>query len=136
MANNVQGQVAVRTVADYLRQPYMRLVIPQADGTCHAEILEFPGCIATGTTAADAYSQLEEVAESWIEAALRAGRAIPPAMDQSDFSGKTVVRMPRNLHRKATFAAQREGVSLNQFIVSCIAEGVGAVGHDRPALPD
>ena len=127
MTNSVQ--VTAPTAADYLRQPYMRLVIPQDDGTFHAEIVELPGCIATGSTAGEAYQCLEEVAESWLESALLNHQTIPAAMDQADFSGKMVVRMPRSLHRKATFAAQRENVSLNQFLVSCIAESVGAANR-------
>lgn len=113
-------------MAEYLRLPYMRSVIPQDDGSFHAEIVELPGCIAIGETPAEAYRRLEEVAESWLEAAISAGQAIPEAMEQSDFSGKTMVRMPRSLHRKVALVAQRESVSLNQFIVSCIAEGIGA----------
>ena len=120
-----KDRVTSMSVTDYLRRPYMRSVIPQDDGSFHAEIVELPGCIALGETPSEAYSRLEEVAEGWFEAAISAGQAIPDAMEQSDFSGKTVVRMPRSLHRKAALFAQREGVSLNQYIVSCIAEGIG-----------
>jgi hypothetical protein len=47
-------------------------------------------------------------------------------MDETDYSGKLVLRMPKSLHRHAAFAANRDGVSLNQFIVSSVAEQVGA----------
>ena len=46
-------------------------------------------------------------------------------MEDLDYSGKLVVRLPKSLHRRAAYAANREGVSLNQFIVSSIAEQIG-----------
>jgi predicted HicB family RNase H-like nuclease len=111
--------------ADYLKKPYSRLVVPEEDGSFRAEILEFPGCIATGDTAAKAYGALEEVAESWLQATLAKGQSVPEPAEESEFSGKLVVRLPKSLHRKAARAARRDGASLNQFIVSCISEQVG-----------
>lgn len=112
-------------VDEYLKLPYTRSVIPQSDGSFHAEILEFSGCVATGETPEAAYRALEEVAESWIEASIEVGRTIPAPLESQDYSGKTVVRMPRSLHRKAAIAAQRNDVSLNQFIVSSIGVAIG-----------
>ena len=129
MVNDVQERTTSAAAADYLSRPYTRTIVPQEDGTFHAEIIELPGCIATGSSAAEAYSELEEVAESWLSAALSANQAIPPALEANDFSGKIVLRMPRSLHRKASLTAERDGVSLNQFMVTCIAECVGASLH-------
>lgn len=111
--------------ADILRKPYARLVIPDEDGTFSAEIVEFPGCIAVGSTAAEALTNLDETAVDWINAALEQGQDIPEPLDSAGYSGKLVLRMPKGLHRKATLFAEREGVSLNQFIVTCLAEAVG-----------
>lgn len=133
MAKNEMIVVEKMNANDYLRQPYTRSLTPQPDGTYHAEIIELPGCFATGATASDAYGNLEDTARSWFAAALHACQTIPPPMDENDFSGKIVVRMPRSLHRKAAFFSKREDVSLNQFIVACIAEGVGAAGKSAPA---
>lgn len=109
-----------------LRRPYGRSVFPEDDGSYRGEILEFPGCIAVGATAAEALSNLEEVAESWLLSALAHGHVIPsPVSVDSDYSGRLVLRMPRTLHKKAAWAAEQEGVSLNQFIVASLAESVG-----------
>jgi predicted RNase H-like HicB family nuclease len=110
---------------ELLKKPYSRLVIPDDDGTFRAEILEFPGCIATGDTAFDALASLEGVAESWLETALANRQPIPEPIDNVDFSGRLVVRLPKSLHRRAAYAAERDGVSLNQFIVSAVAVQVG-----------
>ena len=116
---------------EYLKRPYGQLVVPESDGSFRAEIMEFPGCIALGSTPAQALATLEEVAESWIEAALGQGQDIPEPMENLEYSGKLVVRLPKSLHRRAAQAAEREGVSLNSFIVSSIAEQVGTRSSGR-----
>lgn len=64
--------------AAYLKEPYARLVIPETDGTFRGEILEFPGCIATGDTSAEALGSLEDVASAWLQSALANNQPIPP----------------------------------------------------------
>ena len=114
------------TAAEYLKRPYGRLLVPDEDeGGYRAEIIEFPGCFAEGETAAEAVAHLEDAAFSWLESSLAKGHTIPEPMEETDYSGKFVVRLPKSLHRYAAFAANREGVSLNQFAVSSIAERVG-----------
>ena len=109
----------------YLRLPYSRVIVPEEDGTFRAEILEFPGCIATGNTEAEALASLRDVAISWLEAVAAMGKPIPQPVENIEFSGKLVIRMPKSLHKKAVLAAERDGVSLNHFIVTGIAEQVG-----------
>lgn len=116
-----------------LKMPYARVVVPEADGSYTAEILEFPGCVASGETAAGALSNVEEVALDWLAASLEQGQNIPEPLDHSNFSGKLVVRMPKGLHKRAARLADREGVSLNHFIVTCIAEQVGTRAHTTMA---
>ena len=119
---------------EYLKRPYGRVVIPEDDGSFRAEIVEFPGCIAVGDTAAEALANLERVADSWLQATLAKGLHVPEPIESAQYSGKLVVRLPKTLHKKAAHAAAREGVSLNQFIVSCIAEQVGARSTTTPEL--
>lgn len=119
--------------ADYLKKPYGRMVVPETDGTFRGQILEFPGCIAVGDTPAEALANLEGVAESWIESMLARGQPVPQPMDAVEYSGKLVVRLPKRLHRKAALMAQADGTSLNQFILSSIAEAVGEKAAERAA---
>jgi predicted RNase H-like HicB family nuclease len=65
------------TPAEYLKMPYGRVVVPDTDGTFRAEISEFPGCLATGETAAEALANLEDVASSWLEATLARKQRVP-----------------------------------------------------------
>lgn len=74
--------------ADYFKLPYSRVVVPEEDGTFRAEILEFPGCIATGDTEADALAALKDVALSWLESVAAMGKTIPEPLENLQFSGK------------------------------------------------
>jgi predicted RNase H-like HicB family nuclease len=125
-------KVKATTPSEYLKKPYVRSVVPEADGSYSAEIIEFPGCIAVGDTAAQALENLENVAESWLESTIARGQRVPDPIENVGYSGKLVLRLPKTLHRKATHVAAREGVSLNQFIVTCIAEQVGGARAGAP----
>lgn len=112
---------------DYLKLPYARMLIPDEEsGTFMAEIVEFPGCISQGDNAQEAFERLEEVAINWIEAALDLGQEIPPPSISHGYSGRFALRLPKSLHRQVSLAAERDGTSVNQFIVTAIAEKVGA----------
>lgn len=127
MAKKKTTTPARTRVEEYLARPYSRLVVPELDGSFRGEIIEFPGCISMGDTAADALANLEEVAAGWLESAIAKGMRIPdPLQSNEGYSGKLVLRLPKTLHKKATYGAAREGISLNQYIVSCIAEHVGS----------
>lgn len=111
--------------AELLKKPYPRVVVPEEDGSFRAEIIEFPGCIAIGESRAEALDNLERVAESWLEVAIARGLKIVEPTNESEFSGKLVLRLPKSLHKSSAYAAKRDGVSLNQFIVTALSAYVG-----------
>jgi len=124
---------------EILRAPYSRVVIPdQETGTFTARILEFPGCVAQGDSVEEAYEKLQGAAESWLEAALDLGQKIPDPLEEHVYSGRVLVRLPKSLHRQAAEAARRDATSLNQFILTAIAERVGVraahPGHEDGAV--
>jgi predicted RNase H-like HicB family nuclease len=117
----------IKMTKKYLKEPYSRVLIPDDEsGTYTAVILEFPGCIAQGDTPQEAYEHLEDAAKDWIAAALDLKQEIPSPSQSLSFGGKILLRLPKSLHRRLTLIAETEGVSLNQFIVSALAEKVGA----------
>ncbi len=114
-------------IRDYLKKPYARILTPDEEyGGYTAEILEFPGCVTEGDTADEALGNLEVAAEGWIEATLNANQRIPEPSDTQEYRGRIALRLPRSLHRRAVQLAEREGTSLNQFLVAAVAERVGA----------
>lgn len=112
--------------AEYLKQPYARVLIPDEVGGYSAEILEFPGCFAEGEAADEAIQALDRAAKAWIEAALDQGQEIPPPFANQGYAGKVALRLPRSIHRRAAQFAERDGTSLNQFLLAAIAARIGA----------
>lgn len=115
-----------RSVLSELHKPYSRIIIPDDDGRYAGEILEFPGCFSDGDTPEEAYSNLEEAAGNWLESARAQGMPIPTPFASQGYSGTISLRLPKSIHRRASELAHRDGVSLNQFLVSAIAARVGA----------
>ena len=115
----------LKTPDDYLKLPYSRVLIPD-EGSYAAEILEFPGCFSQGETPDEAIKNLEKAAWSWIQVALAQELEIPEPYLNQGYAGKIALRLPRSMHRQATRLAERDGVSLNQFLVSAIAARIGA----------
>lgn len=115
----------VLTTKEYLQAPYIRLVVPDEEDGFFAEILEFEGCFADGKTPAQALRNLEKVAADWLDAKLEDNAFIPPPAGNADMSGRFALRLPHSLHYKIALYAEREGVSLNTFIVNALAGSVG-----------
>ena len=104
------------------------IVMRQDDeGDFVASIAELDGCVAHGQDATEALAELSSMKRLWIESCLADGKPVPLPAEEDDTlpSGKWLQRVPRTLHKKIADLAQREGVSLNQYVVSVLAEAVG-----------
>ena len=111
---------------DYLREPYARVLIPDAEsGGFTAKILEFPGCITEGDTPEEALKCLEDAAAGWIEACLGMGQEIPAALASMPYRGTILLHLPRTLHQRVVEVATTEGVSMNQYLLAVISAAVG-----------
>jgi len=113
-------------VRELLAKPYSRVLMPAEGGLYTAEILEFPGCSVEGHTPSEAYAQLEHAAEKWLHEWLNEGKVVPQPLMNNKTSGRFALRLPRSLYVRASRAAARESVSLNQYIANAVAERVGA----------
>jgi antitoxin HicB len=81
---------------------------------------DLPGCSSFGATQQEALAELQDAITAWIQAAQAAGNPIPDPSDlakASEYSGKLLVRMPRDLHAHLARLAKYEAVSLNQCVV-------------------
>ncbi|MBM4416052.1 MAG: type II toxin-antitoxin system HicB family antitoxin [Chloroflexi bacterium] len=110
--------------------PYNRILVCENDGGYSAEVLEFPGCYASGSTADEAMRDLDEAIATWVRSELEQGHSIPEPIDEQ-FSGRVMLRILPSLHRQAAIFARAEGSSLNRFLATAIAFYVGA----RTAAP-
>lgn len=97
-----------------------------------ASVDELPGLLADGRSANAAVKKLREAMRAWMESRQEAGLEIPAPRESAEFSGKTLVRMPKTLHKKLSEHAAYEGVSLNQYIVSALSETCGRASTMTP----
>jgi len=105
-----------------LKHPYERVLIPEDEGGFSAYISEFEGCFAEGESAEEALRNLESTALAWLEAEQEAGREIPAAWNEQEYSGKLLLRIPKSLHKQLARYALKDGVSLNQYVLRRLAE--------------
>jgi antitoxin HicB len=82
--------------------------------------------MSVGDTEVEALAMIDDAMTEWLHVKLEDGDAIPEPLAEENFSGKTMVRLGKALHRDATTAAERDGVSLNHFIVTAVARAAGA----------
>lgn len=110
---------------EILRKPYARRLVPDENGGFVASIHEFPGCIAEGETSDEALKRLEEAATAWLESAMTAGYPVRDPVSFYGYSGKIALRIPRGLHKQVAELSELEECSVNQLLVTAIAEYVG-----------
>lgn len=86
---------------------------------------DLPGCSAFGDTREVAMSEIHDAIASWIEAARAVGNVVPEPSTRkqvNQFSGKVLLRMPRDLHRDLSNSALDQGVSLNSYICFSLSQ--------------
>lgn len=112
-----------KTVDELMSLPYTVELTPD-DGSFFAKIKELDGCMTVGETMADALAMIEDAKRAWLIAALEDGIDIPlPEALQADrYSGKFALRLPKSLHRQLAESAEKDAVSLNQYLVTLLAE--------------
>ena len=103
---------------EYLGLPYhivIRHITDESGSYYFATVQEFDGCMSHGDTYAEACENIQEAMEGWIETKLEGGFPVPLPIDESQYSGKFVLRIPKTLHARLAMKAESEGVSLNQY---------------------
>ncbi|TAF07457.1 MAG: type II toxin-antitoxin system HicB family antitoxin [Nostocales cyanobacterium] len=120
--NQTNKQIEQSPLEYYLKLQYSITLYPDAEGGYIAQIKDLPGCLTQGETLEETMTNINEARELWIETAYEAGDNIPLPSTDDSYSGKLMLRMPKSLHRRLSETAEREGVSLNQYIVSLLSK--------------
>jgi antitoxin HicB len=120
-----QGETMDKTVEYYMGLAYTIELWRAPEGGWVVRVKELPGCVSQGETAEEALAMIQDAMQVWLEVGLEEGDTIPEPRPQESYSGKFVVRVPRSLHRALVEEADREGVSLNQYINVALARAVG-----------
>lgn len=126
-----------RKVQELLRRPYRMVVRGDPEEGYLATAPELPGCVTAGETPEEAMALLRDAMYGWLVVAVERGDAVPvPAGEPlQGYSGKFVLRVPKSLHRRLAERAEEEGVSLNQFALTCLALGLGTGASGAGAAP-
>lgn len=84
---------------------------------------------AVGDAIQEALEELEEVKQSLFEDMLERGKSIPPAPayteEAEEYSGRLLLRIPRDLHRDLAELAEKNGTSINQYVATILAQYTG-----------
>ena len=75
-----------------------------------------------GTDEAKVFKELCQVVEEWIKIHEEDGEPLPPETAGREYSGKFVLRVGKDLHKKIAIDALRAGKSLNSYCVELIAD--------------
>ena len=109
----------------YLVLKYPVTIEEAPEGGYFAEIKDLPGCFAQGESITEAHEMIEIARRLWLESAYEDGLDIPLPREDREYSGKFNVRFPKSLHRRLYQMADREGVSLNLYLVSTLSKAIG-----------
>ena len=91
------------------------------EGLYCATVKEFPDITVYEETAHAAYDVALGLIGDLQELLASKGRPIPAPAAEENYSGRTTLRMSRSLHARISDAAERDDISLNQWIVEAIA---------------
>lgn len=90
-----------------------------------ASVDALPGCTARGATPDEAVERASDAMTAWLASARREGKDVPEPKTSQSHSGRLLLRMPQTLHAELARTAEREHVSLNQFITDVLAGALG-----------
>jgi len=96
-----------------------------------ARVQEFPDITEYAETPVEAYELAIDTIETLAEVFAERAKALPePRVPADEFSGRVTLRLPKDLHRALTMEAERQDISLNQYLVSALAFHRGAGFRD------
>ena len=108
---------------------YIKIVEWSEEDKCYVGTC--PGLMSGGVHGDDeakVYRKLCEVVEEWIEIYKEDGEDLPETTAGKEYSGKFVLRVGKDIHKKLAISALRNGESLNSY---CLKKIVGKKTENR-----
>ena len=113
-----------KPLGEYLALEYPLNVIADPDGGYVISFPDLPGCMTQVDSLEQVGPTAEEIRTLWLETAYAQEELeIPLPSYPEEYSGRFNLRLPRSLHHALAEAAECEGVSLKQYVVSLLARG-------------
>lgn len=100
-----------------------------------AEVPDLPGCMSDGETPEEAVRNVKDAIQEWIVAARDMGRDIPQpdeTRETIEYSGRLSLRLPKSLHAELVRNANREGVSVNQYVLYLVSAAQRKASTPKP----
>jgi len=95
-----------------------------------AEHKDLPGCKTHGKTTEEAIDNLIDAKKAWIYPEILKGKEIPQPDSHENsiqkYSGKILLRVPKQLHRDIAIKAKLDGVSVNQELNYLLSKAIGS----------
>ncbi len=111
-----------KSLSYYMGLPYARRIIRQSTNRYFAEVEELPGCMAQGVSETEALANLDKSMRIWLKRILKKGVSIPLPIENREYSGKFLVRLPTYTHKRLVNDAKSQGISLNQYVVALLSD--------------
>ncbi|MBI5948612.1 MAG: type II toxin-antitoxin system HicB family antitoxin [Chloroflexi bacterium] len=112
-----------KPLAEHLAVQYPFNVIADPDGGYVLIYPDLPGCMTQVETLEEVPGAAQEIRHLWIETQYEDGFTIPLPSYPEEYSGKFNLRIAKSLHRRLAESAERDGVSLNQYVMSLLDKG-------------
>jgi antitoxin HicB len=91
------------------------------EGRWFATIPDLGDVLSDGETPEEAVKKVLSLKDEVIEADYQRGLRIPEPREEIEYSGKFLLRVPRSLHKDLAEEAEREGTSLNRFLIQILS---------------
>jgi predicted RNase H-like HicB family nuclease len=98
-----------------------RVVWSVEDGEHVATVAEFPSLSWLAPTPVEALAGLADVVRDVLADLAESGELIPEPLSERTYSGKFMVRVPAELHRRLVREAAEQRVSLNRLVSDRLA---------------
>lgn len=108
---------------------YELRVLPKKDDCGQTYFMAFfpaiEGCVGGGDTCEEAIKDAYENLDIYLEYLKDNGYSLPEEYQEDEYSGKLTLRISKSMHKQVAEFAEKEGVSINNYINNCIANHLG-----------
>jgi predicted RNase H-like HicB family nuclease len=92
---------------------------------------ELKGCMTCADTLEQGFAMIEDAKRNWFAACIQDGIPIPEPNDIQAYSGQFKLRIPKSLHKLLTERSRQEGISMNQYCLYLLSNGVNAPNNPK-----
>ena len=108
----------------YMNIQYPFVLEQDDDGSYFIEYPDLPGCMTCGGTIEQIMIMGADAKKCWVESALKAGDFIPEPKTAADYPDNFKLRLPKTLYKQLAENATANGVSMNQYCLYLLSNGI------------